>query len=126
MSQEVTVREKNGTQLGKGYAPRQIAPPVDVFENTDEILVVVDLPGVPSGAVDVRVENDTLTIEAKREAAHGSPALAREYAELDFARAFRIPAGIDAANIQAEAKNGTVVVRLPKSAAAKPRKIPVR
>jgi HSP20 family molecular chaperone IbpA len=126
MSNEVAVRESNGTTPNKSYVQRQIAPPVDVFENVDEVLVVADIPGVSSEAVDLRVENDTLTLEAKRHAEASAPALAREYEELSFARAFRIPAGIDTTNISAEAKNGTVVVRLPKVAAAKPRKITVR
>jgi HSP20 family molecular chaperone IbpA len=39
---------------------------------------------------------------------------------------FRVPAGIDTATISAETKNGTLVVRLPKAAAAKPRKIAVK
>jgi hypothetical protein len=68
----------------------------------------------------------TLTLEAKRATENGGPALAREYDEADFARSFRIPAGIDAVNIKAEAKNGTVLVRLPKIAAVKARKIAVQ
>jgi HSP20 family protein len=115
MSESVAVRENNGTVQAKQYVARVISPPVDVFENADEVLVVADVPGVPSHAVDVRVENGVLTLEAKRPS---EP-------EMAFARSFRFPPGIDAANITAEAKNGTVLVRLPKVAAAKPRKIAV-
>jgi HSP20 family molecular chaperone IbpA len=98
------------------------------LESADNVLVVADIPGASAETIDVRVENDTLTLQAKRpaNAQESGPALAREYEEVDFARSFRIPAGIDAANITAEAKNGTVVVRLPKAAAAKTRKIDVR
>jgi HSP20 family protein len=107
---------------------REVEPPVDVLESADNVLVVADIPGASAETVDVRVENDTLTIEVRRpaDAQESGPALAREYEEVDFARSFRIPAGIDAANITAETKNGTVVVRLPKAAAAKTRKIDVR
>jgi|HubBroStandDraft_1064217.scaffolds.fasta_scaffold01958_15 HSP20 family protein len=107
---------------------REVEPPVDVLESADNVLVVADIPGASAETVDVRVENDTLTLQAKRpaNAQDSGPALAREYEEVDFARSFRIPAGIDTANITAEAKNGTVVVRLPKAAAAKTRKIDVR
>jgi len=116
MSESVAVRENNGTVKSKQYYARAISPPVDVFENADEVLVVADVPGVPGSAVDVRVENGTLTLEAKRS---GEP-------EAVFARSFRIPPGIDHANISAEARNGTVVMRLPKVAAVKPRKIAVQ
>ncbi|HLK37897.1 MAG TPA: Hsp20/alpha crystallin family protein [Polyangiaceae bacterium] len=117
----------------RGVAPRsqphaKVSPAVDVFENAEEVRIVADVPGVAAGAIDIRVENGTLTIEAKRvEPADGVPrALAREYDEADFVRSFRIPAGIDTANVVGEAKNGTLVVKLPKAAEAKPRKIAVR
>jgi HSP20 family molecular chaperone IbpA len=103
-----------------------VAPDVDVFENADEVLVVADIPGVPRDAVDVHVENDTLTIEAKQGQEGEAPALAREYEPVDYVRAFRIPAGIDGAGVRAEAKGGTIVVHLPKAAAARPRKIAVQ
>jgi HSP20 family molecular chaperone IbpA len=130
MSSQVSVRNSDvqasnsGTQ-GGARALRVVAPPVDIFENADEILVVADVPGAAGEAIDVRVENDTLTLKTKRAAAHEPRALGREYEEFDYARSFRLPRGIDGANIRAEARDGTVVVRLPKSAAVKPRKVPV-
>jgi HSP20 family protein len=106
---------------------RAVEPLVDVLENADNFLIVADVAGASAETIDVRVENDTLTLQAKRPAPHNdAPAVAREYEEVDFARSFRIPAGIDAANIAAEVKNGTLVVRLPKAAAAKTRKVEVR
>jgi HSP20 family protein len=113
---EVAVVENNGTPRDKQYYARAISPPVDVFENADEVLVVADLPGVPAGSIDVRVENDTVVLAAKR----------TSESEVDFARRFRIPPGIDAGGICAEAKNGTILIRFPKVAAVKPRKIVVR
>ena len=82
MSESVAVREnRNGTVQAKQYYARTISPPVDVFENADEVLVVADVPGVPGHGIDVRVENGTLTLEAKRSS---EP-------ETTFARSFRIP-----------------------------------
>jgi len=128
MSEQVAIRNSNGALPHKPYPRRTVAPPVDVFEGEDEVLIVADVPGLPGEAVDLRVENDTLTLETRRSPDGDStaPALLREYDEVDFARSFRLPAGIDTANIVAEAKNGTIVVRLPKAAAAKPRKVAVR
>ena len=123
---EATAVQNNGVTQARQYVQRAAAPPVDVFENADEVLLVADVPGVSSDQIDVRVENGTLTLQARRSAESGGTALAREYEVVDFARTFRIPAGIDVANINAEAKNGTVLVRLPKVAAVKPRKIVVR
>ena len=124
---DVTTAPRNGLAHDKNYHRRSVSPPVDVFENAEELLLVADVPGVGAGGIDVRVENDMLTLEARRMPSKDeSPALAREYDEVDFSTRVRIPAGIDTANISAEAKNGTVLVRLPKAAAAKARKIIVR
>ena len=132
MADAVAVREGEGRPNGPNnlsrQAPRRLLTPlVDVYENADHIFVVTDVPGVDREAIDVRVEHDTLTIETNRKAVadESGPALAREYAGADYIRSFRIPAGIDGANVSAEVKNGTLTVRLPKSQASKPRKVPV-
>jgi HSP20 family protein len=123
---DMAVRDNNGLQA-KAYGRRTVAPPVDVFENADDLLIMADVPGVPNGSIELRVENGTLTLEAKNQTPKEElPALVREYDGVDFATTFRIPAGIDTGAISAETKNGTLVVRLPKAAAAKARKIAVQ
>lgn len=128
MNEVTNTPHKNGTAPAKAYQRRAMAPSVDIFENPDELLVIADVPGVPNDGIDLQVQNDTLTLTARR-ATKGdasAPALVREFEEADFVASFRIPAGIDTAAIVAETRHGTLVVRLPKAAAAKPRKIPVR
>jgi HSP20 family molecular chaperone IbpA len=121
----IAVQDSNGV-MAKSYQRRVVSPPVDVFESPDDLLIIADVPGVPNGSIDLRVESGTLTLLAKHAApSEEHPALAREYDEADFSATFRIPSGIDTSAIIAEAKNGTLVVRLPKAAAAKPRKIAV-
>lgn len=127
MSDQTTMVEKNGLSHARAYRRREIAPPVDVFENADELLIVADVPGVTNDGVDLTFENDVLTLLARRPAPkEEAPALAREYEECDFAATYRIPAGIDTSAITAETRNGTLFVRLPKMATAKSRKIVVR
>lgn len=122
---DLAQRENNGAN-GTAYARQAVAPPVDVFESADDLLIIADIAGVPSGGIDLRVENGTITLNAKHAPAKDElPALAREYDEVDFATTFRIPAGIETGAISAETKNGTLVVRLPKATTAKPRKIAV-
>jgi HSP20 family molecular chaperone IbpA len=127
MSDTIKVRE-NGSQVQQGARqPRRVvAPPVDVYEDEREVLVVADVPGIAEDAFEIHVENDKLTIETKRQPGSEARAVAREYDELDYARSFRIPAGIDAPRVSAELKNGTLKVHLPKSEAAKPRRVSVR
>ncbi len=129
MNDFMTAHDNHGSAPAAPPRGRAAAPLVDVFENADEVLIVADVPGVRSDGIELRVENDTLLLEAKRVAEkekEPGPALAREYEALDFAARFRIPAGIDSAAITAETHDGTLTVRLPKAAAARPRKIAVR
>lgn len=127
MSQPIEVHNNRGAAAPSAKTLRRsVAPPVDVFENADEILLVADVPGVQTDAFEVSVERDTLTLETKRTPAPEARSLGREYEEVDYSRSFRIPAGIDVVNITAEVKQGTLAVRLPKIASAKPRKVPVR
>ena len=123
---DIAVRDNNNGTSSKAHRRRAVLPPIDVFENVDELLFIADVPGVANGGIELRIENGTLTLEAKRQPPkEESPALVREYEEVDFSTTLRIPAGIDTAAISAETKNGTLIVRLPKSVAAKPRKIVV-
>lgn len=127
MNDVTTVTQKNGISRAGAYKRRTTSPPVDVFENADELLIVADVPGVPNDGIDLRVENGTLTLTARRpERNDEPPALVREFEEVDFSATYRIPAGIDTGAIAAETKNGTLVVHLPKAAAVKARKIVVR
>jgi len=93
------------------------APAVDVFENKDEILVLADLPGVETADLDVSFEKDKLSFRGKR---------AKNGKAFDYARSFVVPSGIDAEHISAELKQGVLSLRLPKSAALKPRSIAVK
>lgn len=97
---------------------RRVTPPVDVYENQDELLVIVDVPGVEPDGLSIQLEGGQLEIEARQSKAFEEP--------LVFARSFKVPATIDAAKVSAEHQLGVLKVHLPKSELAKPRKIPVK
>jgi HSP20 family protein len=118
---------KNGssTPLANGRPAIALAPPVDVYENEDEFLVTVDVPGARADSVKVELEHERISISARAEAvaaSDGHPARRPR----DYQRSFVVPDGIDGAAITAELGQGVLRVRLPKSAARKPRVIPVR
>jgi HSP20 family molecular chaperone IbpA len=102
-----------------------ITPPVDIFENGEGLVVKADLPGVPKDGLDVRVENNLLTIRGR--AAHVAPgdAVYREYGLVNFFRQFELSDRVDQGKISAELKNGVLTLQLPKAEEAKPRKIEV-
>lgn len=102
------------------------APLVDIYENSDELLVVADLPGVAKDKMTINFDKGQLTIEGRRTPSTGSGLLAAEYRPLDFYRTFLVPQGIDTDKITAELQQGVLRVHLPKSASLKPRQIVIK
>lgn len=103
-----------------------VTPPVDIFETAEGLVVKADLPGVAKDGLDVRVENNLLTIRGKAgHAAPGDP-LYREYALLNFFRQFELNERVDQLKISADLKHGVLTLNLPKAEEAKPRKIEVK
>jgi HSP20 family molecular chaperone IbpA len=122
---ETNLRDQNGN--GPVAAERMerrpiTAPPVDIYENADEILVVADVPGARSDSIMVKVEKNELYLHARREG-NGGPA---GFRTADYTRTFLVPRGIDAEKITAEMNAGVLRIHLPKSEALKPRRIAVR
>ncbi len=105
---------------------RYVAPPVDIFETEDAIVVIADLPSVGKEDVDIRVEDSILTIRGK--ATYSPPAdLLREEFSLDgYFRQFQLSDEVDQEKISAETKNGVLTIHLPKAEKSKPRQIKVK
>lgn len=103
-----------------------VAPPVDIHEDDTGLVVLADLPGVASDALDVRVDRGVLTIQGRAQhLATGDP-IHREYALSGFFRQFQLPEEIDTSKIEADLKQGVLTLRLPRVAPAQPRRIQVR
>jgi HSP20 family protein len=103
-----------------------VTPPVDIYETQEGLVVKADLPGVVKDSMDIRVENNLLTIHAK--AAHAAPGdpIYREYGLVNFFRQFELNERVDQAKISAELNHGVLTLNLPKAEEAKPRKIDVK
>ena len=104
-------------------------PPVDVYSNGEhEIVLKAELPDMTREAIDITVEDDTLTIkgekkfadEVKDEQFHR---IERRYGT--FSRSFSMPQTVDGSKVTAEYRNGVLTVRLPLREEAKPRQIKV-
>jgi HSP20 family protein len=108
------------------HQEQYIAPPVDIYETQEGLVVLADLPGVAKEALEVRVEQNVLTIRGQ--ARHGVPgeAIYREYDLVNFFRQFELSEKVDQSQITAELKSGVLTLNLPKAAEAKPRQIEVR
>jgi len=107
---------------------RPWAPAVDVYETENELVLKVDLPAVDLKDIDVRVENQTLTVSGERKFEQqnngkGYHRIERSYGR--FSRSFSVPSAFDAEQIAAEYQNGVLTVKLPKKEAAKPRQVKI-
>jgi HSP20 family protein len=117
---EAATREN--TRGGVFFTPR-----VDIYETDQELTLYADVPGVRPEDVDLRYEKGELLLHARVQPRHASENfLLQEYDEGDFYRAFTVHESIDASRIEAEFKNGVLIVHLPKAEAAKPKQITVR
>jgi HSP20 family protein len=114
--------------LSEPRANRPWSPACDIYETENELVLQADLPDVSLNDIDVRVENQTLTIAGERKFdtqtdGKGFHRIERSYGS--FTRSFAVPNSFDTDNIAAEYKNGVLRVTLPKKEAAKPRQVKV-
>jgi HSP20 family protein len=120
---ETRTRNDEDWALGGSWAPA-----VDIFEKDGNIVLKAELPGLDPKDVDIRVENNVLTLrgerrfenEVQQEAYHR---VERSYGS--FSRSFTLPSVVDTGNIKAEYKDGVLRVTLPKREEAKPRQIQI-
>ena len=104
------------------------APAVDVYEDEHNITLNIEVPGIDEKDIDIRVENNTLTV-------HGERKLEKEQKEENFrrverqygsfTRSFTLPNTVDTESIQASYDKGILKVQLAKKAEAKPKQIKV-
>ena len=115
--------------LGEPSLGRSTLPAVDVRETDAEYLMEVELPGLSDKDVELKLENNLLTIssareEKKEEKKNGY--VLRERRASSFSRSFVLPEGIEKEKIAAESKNGILHVTFPKAPAAKIKTIEVK
>ena len=104
------------------------APPVDIFETDNEVVVRAELPGMDQKDIDIRIDNNVLTIKGERKI--DQRVKEENYHRIEsmygsFIRSFTLPATVDPDNVKAEYKSGILTVTLPKKEQSKPRQIKV-
>jgi HSP20 family protein len=104
------------------------APAVDIYETENELVLTAEVPGVEEKDVEIKIEDNTLTLkgerkfekETKEENYHR---IERAYGA--FLRSFSLPNYIDQDKINAEYENGLLKVHMPKKPEVKPRKVKI-
>jgi len=103
-------------------------PPVDVYEDDHNIALKMEVPGIDQKDIDIRVENNVLTVRGERkfekeEKEENFQRVERRYGA--FARSFTLPNTVDTENVNADYENGVLKITLAKKAEAKPKQIKV-
>jgi HSP20 family protein len=103
-------------------------PPVDVYEDSQQLVLKLEVPGIPQESLDVRVENQTLTVKGERKFARNEKEenfhrIERRYGS--FTRSFTLPQTIDPDSIKASYEHGVLSISLAKKEAAKPKQVKV-
>ena len=121
--------EDNFTRDRSGHADLATwAPPVDIYETENELVIKADLPDLHDKDIDVRVENNMLTIRGERKFETGvdeSNYLRVERVYGSFMRSFSLPNTVSSENIRAEYRNGVLTLHMSKLEESKPKQIKI-
>lgn len=124
MNQNVAVAKQ--TQLERQN--QTMLPSVDVVEDGAGILLYADMPGVPKDKMSLHVEADTLTVEG--EVSVGTPPeMEMKHVEMNhshYRRVFTLSKELDTDKVNAEYKQGVLVLRIPKAEQAKARRVKIK
>jgi HSP20 family protein len=105
------------------------APALNIWTKDNSVVVTVELPGVDAGALEIAVEDQTLTLRGSRPPAElkdGERWLRRERSSGAFERSVELPFHVEADAVEARFQNGVLSVTLPRAKAELPRRIPVK
>src|SRR5271168_4521345 len=104
------------------------APAVDVYEDEHTVTLKIEVPGIDEKDIDVRLENNTLTVHGERklekeEKEENYRRVERQYGS--FTRSFTLPNTVDAEGVSAQYDKGVLKIKLAKKAEAKPKQIKI-
>ena len=118
----------NGEGREESLTTTSFAPAVDVYEDEHQVTLKIEVPGIDEKDIDVRVENNTLTVHGERkiekeEKEENYRRVERHYGT--FTRTFNLPQTVDSEKVSANYDKGVLKITLPKKAEAKPKQIKV-
>lgn len=123
-TKEVTKKESANPEVKR--IPPKVVPLVDIYENENEILLHVDMPGVEKEKISINMDNGKLHLSGLRKMDTKGAANWVEFGDAEYIRSFSVPQSIDVEKVNAELKDGVLRLHLPKSEASKPRQIEIK
>jgi HSP20 family protein len=127
--QELQVQQKRELEKKREttFPARMFVPATDIFETDQALTMMIEMPGVSKDTIEVKVEDDILTIDGRIDFSKydGLQALYTEYNVGNYSRTFQLSNAIEQSAIKAELTDGVMRLTLPKAERAKPRRINV-
>src|SRR5436309_10417831 len=128
-----TMQDRMNRLFRESYSPEgpeealtttSFAPPVDIYEDEHNITLKIEVPGIDEKDIDVRIENNTLTVHGERkiekeEKEENFRRVERQYGS--FTRSFTLPSSVDSGQVSAHYDNGVLKIKMAKKAEAKPK-----
>jgi HSP20 family protein len=102
-------------------------PPINVFQQGDDFVAIIELPGVSKENLDIQAKENTIRIAGRKSIKYGEGASVhrRERVSGEFDRTLTVPVEIDPNGIKAEYRNGVLALFIPTAEKAKPRSIKI-
>jgi HSP20 family protein len=121
-------RDSYGDPREEGLTTSNFNPPVDVYEDEHNVTLKLEVPGIDEKDIDVRIENNLLTVHGERkfekdEKEENYRRVERSYGS--FTRTFTLPNTVDPEQVSADYDKGVLKIKLAKRAEAKPKQIKV-
>jgi HSP20 family protein len=121
-------RETHTEGADQSLTTSNFAPAVDVYEDEHDVVLKIEVPGIDEKDIDVRIENNTLTVHGERkidkeEKEENYRRVERHYGS--FTRTFNLPTTVDTEHVSATYNKGVLNISLPKKAEAKPKQIKI-
>ena len=109
-------------QLFSGWTP-----PLDLYQDNDNVIAMIELPGMRKEDIDISLQDGVLTIAGERQSSLGEEKNAERTERFSgkFRRSITLPSRVDAGKVSASYKDGILTVTLPKAEEAKPKKVEV-
>ncbi len=119
-------RFSEGLRLGRQPAGEEVwAPPVDIYEQDDALVLVVDVPGVRREDMDLRIDHNSVTLEGERARAESSNEIRLERPMGRFRRSFRIGVPVSPGGAEASYRDGVLRITIPRAAPGGPERVRV-
>jgi HSP20 family protein len=102
-------------------------PPINVFQQGDDLVAILELPGIDKGDLQLEAKNNTIRISGKKEIVYdeGTSVHRRERHSGTFDRTLTVPIQIDADRVKAEYRDGVLALFIPRAESDKPRSISI-